>query len=146
MPSEQPGAFGIDAKPTDDEDYNWMHVSCETIATGVLMYHDPVGQKIVGIFRMYRDFLEENLEEVDWSIEGERFVAWLRNQSETRGEVPGEWEGDAFEALDDTLIEGVEERGLDPKEAYDLFDQWVEATTDEFEQMHDMEGWFDDVE
>lgn len=139
------GIFHVDAKPTDDEDYNWIHTNCETIATGILMEADPVGQKIVGIFRMYRDFIQENLEAVGGTIEPQRFVAWLRHESETRGSVGG-WEDDAFEALDETLIEAVEERQMQPSEAVELYDEWVETTTQEFEEIHDMEGWFEDVE
>jgi hypothetical protein len=133
--------FKIEAKPTDDGGYNQIHAECETIATAILMEHDPVGQKIVGIFRIYRNFISEALEEADAEVSDEQFIGWLQHTAKHRGEI-GNWEDDAFEALDDLFIQNIEDTDLSPREVFDYFDRYVDETTEEFEQMHGMEGFF----
>jgi hypothetical protein len=142
-PSE--GLFHIEAKPTDDEGYNQIHTECETIATAILMEHDPVGQKIVGIFRIYRNFISEALEEADEVVTDDQFIGWLQHTVKHRGEI-GNWEDDAFEALDDLFIQNIENTDLSPREVFDCFDRYVEQTTEGFEQTHGMEGFFDNAE
>lgn len=138
--------FRIDAKPTADDDYNWLHTLCEAMATQVFVQYQPPGQRIVGVFRMYRDFIQENLEAVDGEIEGDRFVDWLTDESETRDPTPNQWEGEMFEGLDGLFIDAIETRDMTPAEAFAAYDEYVEELTEEFEQMHDIEGFFENVE
>lgn len=142
------GIFKIDASPTGDGHYNRIHAECETIASAILMDHDPVGQKIVGIFRMYRDMIGDALQDAQdagETVTDDQFVAWLEAAAEQRGAVGG-WEDDAFEALDELFIDNVEESELSPREVFEYFDRYVEETTEEFEQTHGMEGFFEDAE
>lgn len=142
------GIFHIDANPTDDGHYNRIHAECETVATTILMEHNPVGQKIVGIFRMYRDMIGDALEEAaeaGETVGDQQFINWLNATAEQRGTVGG-WEDDAFEAFDELFIQNVEDTELSPREVFEYFDRYTEETTAEFEQIHDMEGFFDGVE
>jgi hypothetical protein len=139
------GPFHIDAAPTEDGHYNRIHTECETVATAILMEHNPVGQKIVGIFRMYRDMVEDALSEADEEVTDDQFISWLQATAEQRGTVGG-WEDDAFEALDELFIQNIEDTDPSPREVFDYFDRYVDETTKEFEQVHDMEGFFADVE
>lgn len=137
--------FKIDAAPTEDDHYNRIHTECEAVATAILMEHDPVGQKIVGIFRMYRDMIRDALSEANEEVTDEQFISWLQATAEQRGTVGG-WEDDALEALDELFIQNVEDTDLSPREVFDYFDNYVDKTTKKFEQMHDMEGFFANVE
>lgn len=139
-------AFNIDAKPTDDDDYNWMHTMCETAASGAVMFHAADALKVVGGFRMYRDLIQQNLEAVDYDIAGQDFVRWKKADRQTRGDVPDKWVGDMWESLDEIFIDAVTEKGMDPAEAFDHYDRWVTTTREEFERVHDEEGFFERVD
>lgn len=124
------GGFSIDAKPSDDEDYNWIHTNCETIASAVAMKYSPPGEKVVAIFRMYRDHIQENTEPFDGPIDPDRFVAWLRDHTYDSSTV-GEWEAEMFRGLDEMLAGAVETQEMDPTVAQGHFSVYVERTTEE---------------
>ena len=136
---EVPVAFQIDAKPSDDEAFNWIHTMCETVATGVVLEASPGGHRIVAIFQMYRDFIEENLDSVQGPLDPTRFVNWLTAESESRPPTPDPWVDDMFEALDELFIDAVQEQQMQPEEAFEHFDCYVSDLVDWFIEERDVD-------
>jgi len=137
---EVPVAFQIDAKPSDDEDFNWVHTMCETVATGVVLEASPGGHRIVAIFQMYRDFIEENLDSVQGPLDPQRFVNWLTAESESRPSTPDQWVDDMFEALDELFIDAVEDQQMQPAEAFEHYDRYVTELVDWFIDERDVDA------
>jgi hypothetical protein len=136
---EVPVAFQIDAKPSDDEDFNWIHTMCETVATGVVLEASPGGHKIVAIFQMYRDFIEENLDSVQGPLDPQRFTNYLEAESESRPPTPDQWVDDMFEALDELFIDAVRDQGMQPEETFEHFDRYVIDLVDWFVEERDVD-------
>ena len=136
---EVPVAFQIDAKPSGDEAFNWIHTMCETVATGVVLEASPGSHRIVAIFQMYRDFIEENLDSVQGPLDHTRFVNWLTAESESRPPTPDPWVDDMFEALDELFIDAVQDQQMQPEEAFEHFDRYVTDLVDWFIEERDVD-------
>ena len=100
-------------------------------------------EEVFGCAIPYREWMVDNLSSAG-QIDPMTFVRWMESAERREEDYPAPRGAQLIEAFDELLIEAVRENNLQPAEAVDALDEWVDESMKEFRAVHDIpEGFFD---
>ncbi len=120
-----------------------FEAACDVMVTTEQM----VAEEVFACIEAYLDWMQTNLAQDGGQTDPQRFVAWMETADRNPANYPAPRAAHLVEHLDEALIHGVEDDGLQPAVVVEVLDEWVEDSKQEFIERHNVSGdFFEDFE